>query len=1059
MFSAILRWTPEGAAHGTLHLGPERRDCARTEIEALEARLRTLLRERSWDDASTAEAGRALWSWLDGGDAHRWLAPVLDRLAAGDAWRLDVAGDLSALSHLPWELLHDGVSFLAMRTPWFMPVRRIDDGARALAPFDEARHDLGLLFIASAPEGEVSLAYEAEEARILDACRSDGDAHLAVEESGTLQGLGRRASGLSPRWEVIHIACHGNDTPQELSLEDDTGALDRVTPARLKPVLANAPPALLSLSACLTAERSERGGESFASSMAHAGMPAVMGFASKVRDDLATIFMAKLYGHLGRAEALCEALARTRYEALRADPSRDELSMAAAPGVWGAARLFLSRAVTRLAAPDDLRVPRSIVRRPEPEAFLKAQGRSIKVAPPSRFVGRRRELQRLIRSLRAGKQIGAVVLGLGGAGKSSLVARALSRVELRPVVVYRQLARGAVLEALRVAYEDDPSVTALLSSDARQRAVQTDDASDFRALLRQALASDGMKRRAAVFVLDDAEAQMTPGDGGYAFNAEALATLRGVLGAVDATSGCASRVVVTGRYAFGLDDAGRDLLTRTERIDLHRLDPVDARKLLRQADRYDDEGVERREPRSWGDHQLRARVLKVGVSNARLLALLHRLMLADGARGLAALSQMEAWIERRSDSADDPAVQAYLGDLALDELLSLAGEGGRALIVFLSGLEVPVPSGASCVATGQGDEVLRRCVDLGLVERDREELVAVSPLVAAKVAPLDATPMRVMVRALLSALPATWRADASGVWDGPVERAGFLFRWSADVEPPDRELGRAVAGLYLAWLYSLSHAAALRDDTPRWERLGLRWEGAAALAWAWGTTDGERAKALLDAAMDAMPERATVDERVEVLRQQAALARTRGDLSLTEQLLARAEALLSASDQRTKAIVLGERADILESRGQLDEALRIRREEELPVYDRLGDVRERAVTMGQIADAELKRGNLAIARDLLEREVLPAQRRLNAPEGLSAAHWRLGKILVRENRHSDALPHIENAFSLVQQLGHAQGIVQVGQDYLALLQHTGNTARISEVRAVIHPYAKLLGRA
>ena len=43
-------------------------------------------------------------------------------------------------------------------------------------------------------------------------------------------------------------------------------------------------------------------------------------------------------------------------------------------------------------------------------------------------------------------------------------------------------------------------------------------------------------------------------------------------------------------------------------------------------------------------------------------------------------------------------------------------------------------------------------------------------------------------------------------------------------------------------------------------------------------------------------------------------------------------------------------ADILQQRGELDEALRIRREEELPVYERLGDVRERAVTMGKIAD-------------------------------------------------------------------------------------------------------------
>ena len=44
---------------------------------------------------------------------------------------------------------------------------------------------------------------------------------------------------------------------------------------------------------------------------------------------------------------------------------------------------------------------------------------------------------------------------------------------------------------------------------------------------------------------------------------------------------------------------------------------------------------------------------------------------------------------------------------------------------------------------------------------------------------------------------------------------------------------------------------------------------------------------------------------------------------------------------------MGKIADILQARGELDEALRIRREEELPVYERLGDVRSEAVTQGQ----------------------------------------------------------------------------------------------------------------
>ena len=61
-------------------------------------------------------------------------------------------------------------------------------------------------------------------------------------------------------------------------------------------------------------------------------------------------------------------------------------------------------------------------------------------------------------------------------------------------------------------------------------------------------------------------------------------------------------------------------------------------------------------------------------------------------------------------------------------------------------------------------------------------------------------------------------------------------------------------------------------------------------------------------------------------------------------------------DVRAKAVTMGKIADILQARGQLDEALRIRTEEELPVYERLGDVRSKAVTMGKIADILQARG-------------------------------------------------------------------------------------------------------
>ena len=73
---------------------------------------------------------------------------------------------------------------------------------------------------------------------------------------------------------------------------------------------------------------------------------------------------------------------------------------------------------------------------------------------------------------------------------------------------------------------------------------------------------------------------------------------------------------------------------------------------------------------------------------------------------------------------------------------------------------------------------------------------------------------------------------------------------------------------------------------------------------------------------------------------------------------------------------MGRIADVLQSRGQLDEALRIRREEELPVYERLGDQRSRAVTMGKIADVLESRGQLDEALRIRREDQLPVFERL-----------------------------------------------------------------------------------
>ncbi len=98
---------------------------------------------------------------------------------------------------------------------------------------------------------------------------------------------------------------------------------------------------------------------------------------------------------------------------------------------------------------------------------------------------------------------------------------------------------------------------------------------------------------------------------------------------------------------------------------------------------------------------------------------------------------------------------------------------------------------------------------------------------------------------------------------------------------------------------------------------------------------------------------------------------------------------------------MGKIADILRARGELDEALRIWREEELPVYERLGDVRSRAVTMGQIADILEARGELDEALRIRREEVLPVYERLGDVRSRAVGRTSLAIALLQRLKVSD----------------------------------------------------------
>jgi tetratricopeptide (TPR) repeat protein len=100
---------------------------------------------------------------------------------------------------------------------------------------------------------------------------------------------------------------------------------------------------------------------------------------------------------------------------------------------------------------------------------------------------------------------------------------------------------------------------------------------------------------------------------------------------------------------------------------------------------------------------------------------------------------------------------------------------------------------------------------------------------------------------------------------------------------------------------------------------------------------------------------------------------------------------------------MGKIADIMSARGQLDEALRIRREESLPVYQKLGDIRERAVTMGKIADIMSARGQLDEALRIRREEELPVYHKLGDLRSVALTMGRIANILAVEGQLDEAL--------------------------------------------------------
>ena len=1046
------------------------------------------------DDALIGIGGR-LYDWVDG--AEGWL----QRLDFAGDFALEVQAESPpnplgwALLHAPWEILAGPRGLLAADPQrLYAPVRRL---GRPGAPETPSDHVLGIAFMVAAPRGQVELDFEAEEAAIMDAAGTGLD--LLVEESGEVAQLGLSVNGIAPAMPVLHLSCHGEanwrgldgrEPPRPvLLLETETGEPALTTAAELAEALGGWRPRLAFLSACESAERSEAA-ETVVDSLAtqllrHAGIPVVLGWEGSVADGAATAFARSFYAALGLRVAPGLAAARARWALLNGDVGaafgmgapRDAQSGTRLQGLaagtagtlksdWHLARLWLQGSGGGpLVRPGRLR-RRPLLSGTRMDKQILANKPGAEVASPAMFVGRRRQLQAALRALRPGQSSpGMLIHGLGRVGKTSLSGRIADRLGHALAVVHGQYDAIGVLNALEQALASHGPARDMLRAG---WAAAIDEPARLEGLLIDLLAGPCREGaagdRPVLLLIDDLE-QVLEADsrgGRHRVLAAVAPVLRAVLRAFALAGETESRLLLTSRFVFQLLDGGVDRAAGLSVLELGEFNERASEKLaLRQW------AAARQAVPDLADERLSllTRAMHVARRHPGLQDLLGREValrpdLEEG-DAQALLDAVEAWLVSPTGALPgDARVYGFFDALRLSEPLALAGDGGLALLRAATVFGLPVPRVALAALPGASEAMLTRLCDLGLLVPGEDavtgQLDALVPsrLASAGLAPLSREEEQRYAYAALPALFRVW-GEPEGIErpadpDIALSRLALVAGDGAAAEAALSSGPRAVRGLtargepgvagerglaLIGLLDGLGQTPGLRLLTSTAQALRKAGEGAAAGAiferalGLIGRGDDVPDHAVesrlllaqghyllksgaLDAAWDVF-ERISAREKQQGREREHALARRgiadilfdRGDLD--EALRIRREEELPVftrlGEVSQVAITQGKIADILFDRGDWDEAMRIRREEELPVFTRLGEVREVAIIQAKIADILYQRGDLDEAMRIRREEQLPVFTRLRDVRLVAITQGKIADILYRHGDLDEAM--------------------------------------------------------
>lgn len=167
-------------------------------------------------------------------------------------------------------------------------------------------------------------------------------------------------------------------------------------------------------------------------------------------------------------------------------------------------------------------------------------------------------------------------------------------------------------------------------------------------------------------------------------------------------------------------------------------------------------------------------------------------------------------------------------------------------------------------------------------------------------------------------------------------------------------------------------------------------------------------------------------QRVDIQFQIAHVLEARGELEEALRIW-REEALpvyKRLNDERWTAIVQLRIGDVLFVQGEPDEALRLWREETLAVFDELGDEMLVAVTQGKIADVLHDRGELDEALRIRREEQLPVYERLGDVRSKAVTQGKIADVLQDRGELDEALRiRREESLPVFERLGATRDLL------------------------------------